>query len=82
LNRFSPQFLEFLFLAKLESGLDAKLELKDETELAGAFGSRKYVEIAKNEGFEAAAESIIRAMWHADKVLEVRHVNPNERKSR
>jgi len=82
LNKFTPQFLEFWFLANLQRKQCRKLIVKDEMSLAKEIGDEKYIEIIKNRGFNAAAESLVKDMWHVTNVKEVYHVNPNERKVR
>ena len=82
LNKFTPQFLEFWFLANLQSGQGRKLTVKDEMSLAQEIGNEKYIEIAKNRGFNATAESVVKDMWYVSSVQKVYHVNQNERKIR
>ncbi len=84
LNRFEPEFLHLWFMAKLQSGIEAKLDpKKSETELlAESFDDKPYAEMAKKSGFGEAAASIVRETWYAHEAPQVQHVRPQDRRSR
>jgi len=83
LNRFEESFIEFFFLAKRESGLDIRLDPAAEpAALAARFGDKPYVRIAEDEGYAKASDAIVKALWHAEEVAVVRHVDPSKRRSR
>ncbi len=83
LNRFDEKFVELFFLAKLESGLDVRLDPDMTADaLLDAFGDRPWVPVAKREGYTKASDAIIKEMWHAQEVAVVQHVDPSKRRSR
>ncbi|WP_457592081.1 nitrite/sulfite reductase [Hydrogenimonas sp.] len=84
LNRYEPEFLHLWFMAKLESGLEAKLlPDRDEMELMERnFAEKPYTALAKEKGFGEAAASIVKALWYAQEAPKVHHVRPEARRSR
>ncbi|MCF6201456.1 MAG: hypothetical protein L3J42_04955 [Hydrogenimonas sp.] len=84
LNRFSPEFLSLWFMAKLESGCKEPLRTDmDEMDLLEkCFSGKKYLGVAKESGYDQAANEIVRAMWYEQEAPEVYHVDVNKRRSR
>ena len=83
LNRFDERFLEFYFLARLESGARVPLDPTQGVEaIAAGFGRSGYVRTAAEEGWQRGSDALIAAMWHRQEAATVRHVDPSKRRSR
>ncbi len=84
LNGFDPDFLSLWFMAKLESGVKTPLRkgIGPIELLKEAFAGKDYADAAKDEGFAAAANDIVRRLWYEQEAPQVHHVRPEERKSR
>jgi len=84
MNRFEPEFLNLWFMAKLESGSDAKLraDMDGMELLMRNFEDKEYLDIAREKGFSEAAAYIVKDMWYEQEAPQVHHVKPSERRSR
>ena len=83
LNRFEESFLEFYFLLRRQSGERVPLDpAKRPEEIAKAFSSNGFVPVALEQGWSKGSDAIVKALWHSDEVLTVRHVDPSKRRSR
>ncbi|BDY13248.1 nitrite/sulfite reductase [Hydrogenimonas cancrithermarum] len=83
LNRFDESFVELFFLARRESGADIRLDpQQDPDTLLKQFGERYYVKIAEQDGFAKASDAIVKALWYAEEIAVVKHMDPSKRRSR